>query len=130
MPTGSNFLVAFGGKKILIDCGLVQGEKYSVPVNSKPFSYDPTSVDALFITHAHLDHVGRIPQLVRAGFRGTIISTDPTREMGELIMLDSLGILGKEAALTGLQPLYEEKDVFESMHLWNTTLRPMSNHIQ
>jgi len=122
MPTGSNFLVEFGGKKILIDCGLVQGEKYSLPINSEPFSYDPTTVDALFITHAHLDHVGRIPQLVRAGYRGPIISTEPTREMGELIMLDSLGILGKEAAQAGVPALYEEKDVFESMHLWTTTL--------
>jgi len=122
MPTGSNFLVEFGGKKILIDCGLVQGEKYSVPINSEPFSYDTTSIDMLFITHAHLDHVGRIPQLVRAGFKGVIASTAPTREMGELIMLDSLGILGKEAIQTGLPPLYEEKDVLESVHLWTKTL--------
>lgn len=122
MPTGSNFLVEFGGKKILIDCGLVQGEKYSLPINSEPFTYDPASIDILFITHAHLDHVGRIPKLVRDGFKGKIISTDPTREMGELIMLDSLGILGKEAANAGIPALYEEKDVFESMHLWTNTL--------
>ena len=122
MPTGSNFLVEFGGKKILIDCGLVQGEKYSIPINSEPFTYDVESVDMLFITHAHLDHVGRIPQLVKAGFKGIIASTEPTREMGELIMLDSLGILGKEALSSGVAPLYEEKDVFQSMHLWTKTL--------
>jgi metallo-beta-lactamase family protein len=122
MPTGSNFLVEFGGKKILIDCGLVQGEKYSLPINSEPFVYDPASIDVLFITHAHLDHVGRIPKLVRDGFRGQIVSTEPTREMAELIMLDSLGILGKEAAQDGTPALYEEKDVFESMHLWTTTV--------
>ncbi len=121
MPTGSNFLVEFGGKKILIDCGLVQGEKYSLPTNSAPFTYDPKSVEALFITHGHLDHVGRIPRLVRDGFRGNIYSTAPTREIAELIMLDSLGLLGKEAQHTGVEPLYEEKDVFESMHLWGTT---------
>jgi metallo-beta-lactamase family protein len=122
MPTGSNFLVEFGGKKILIDCGLVQGEKYSLPINSAPFTYDPASIDFLFITHSHLDHVGRIPKLVRDGFKGQIISTEPTREMGELIMLDSLGILGKEALLAGVQMIYEEKDVLQSMHLWTTTL--------
>jgi metallo-beta-lactamase family protein len=122
MPTGSNFLVEFGGKKILIDCGLVQGEKYSLPINSEPFTYDPKSIEFLFITHAHLDHVGKIPRLVRDGFKGQIISTEPTREMAELIMLDSLGILGKEAAQEGTPMLYEEKDVFESMHLWATTL--------
>ena len=122
MPTGSNFLVEFGDKKILIDCGLVQGEKWSLPINNEPFTYDPSSIDILFITHAHLDHVGRIPKLVRDGFKGQIISTEPTREMAELIMLDSLGILGKEAAQSGIAPLYEEKDVFESMHLWTKTL--------
>lgn len=122
MPTGSNFLVEFGGKKILIDCGLVQGEKYSLPINSEPFKYDTTSVDALFITHAHLDHVGRIPQLVRAGFKGKIVSTEPTREMAELIMLDSMGLLGKEALHAGVPMLYEEKDVFETMHLWDEVI--------
>ncbi|MCF7843938.1 MBL fold metallo-hydrolase [Candidatus Gracilibacteria bacterium] len=122
MPTGSNFLVEFGDKKILIDCGLVQGERYSVPINSAPFTYDPKSVDFLFVTHAHLDHVGKIPRLVRDGFRGEIISTEPTREMAELIMLDSMGILGKEATRDGIPMLYEEKDVFESMHLWATTI--------
>lgn len=122
MPTGSNFLIEFGGKKVLIDCGLVQGDKWSLPINNEAFTYDPKSVDYLFITHAHLDHVGRIPKLVRDGFKGTIVSTAPTRDMGELIMLDSLGILGKEAAQMGTDPLFEEKDVLESMHLWTKTL--------
>ena len=122
MPTGSNFLVEFGGKKILVDCGLVQGEKYSLPINSEDFTYDTGSVEVLFITHAHLDHVGRIPKLVHDGFKGTIISTAPTRDMGELIMLDSVNILTKEATQTGVTPLYEEKDVLEAMHLWTKTL--------
>lgn len=122
MPTGSNFLISFGGKKILVDCGLVQGEKYSLPINSEDFTYDPKSIEMLFITHAHLDHVGRIPKLVRDGFKGTIVSTAPTRDMGELIMLDSVGLLGKEAMQTGVPALYEEKDVLESMHLWTKIL--------
>jgi metallo-beta-lactamase family protein len=118
MPTGSNFLVEFGGKKILIDCGLVQGEQYSLPINMEPFTYDTSSIDALFVTHGHLDHVGRIPRLVRDGFRGVIHSTEPTREIAELIMLDSMGLLGKEAVTTNQPVLYEERDVFESLHLW------------
>lgn len=122
MPTGSNFLVEFGGKRILIDCGLVQGEKYALPINLEPFIYDPKSIDILFVTHSHLDHVGRIPCLVRDGFRGDIISTEPTREMAELIMLDSMGVLRKESIKYGTPTIYEEKDVFESMHLWGTTL--------
>ena len=122
MPTGSNFLLEIGGKKIIIDCGLVQGEKYSLPINSQPFAYDPKSFDMLFVTHGHLDHVGRIPRLVRDGFRGVIASTEPTREIAELIMLDSMGVLGKESAHSGVAPLYEEKDVLEAIHLWNAIL--------
>lgn len=122
MPTGSNFLLEIGGKKIMIDCGLVQGEKYSIPINSEPFTYDPKSFDMLFVTHGHLDHVGRIPRLIRDGFRGEIVSTSPTREIAELIMLDSMGVLGKEAEHSKIPPLYEEKDVLEAIHLWKTVL--------
>lgn len=128
MPTGSNFLVECGGKKILIDCGLVQGEQYSLPINSEPFMYDASTIDFLFVTHGHLDHVGRIPQLVKAGFKGKIISTEPTREIAELIMLDSMGLLGKEAITQGVPMLYEERDVFESIHLWNTILKYEENY--
>jgi len=122
MPTGSNFLVEFGGKKILIDCGLVQGEQYALPTNKEPFTYDPASVDLLIVTHGHLDHVGRIPRLVHSGFKGKIMSTEPTREIGELIMLDSMGVLGKEASHMQTDPLYEEKDVFDSVRLWTETV--------
>lgn len=128
MPTGSNFLVEFGGKRILIDCGLFQGEKYMLPINSEPFSYDPASIDALLVTHGHLDHVGRIPRLVRDGFKGVIMSTEPTREIGELIMLDSMGVLGKEAAHANTEMLYEEKDVFDAVRLWTTTLEYEKPH--
>jgi metallo-beta-lactamase family protein len=122
MPTGSNFLIEFGGKRILVDCGLVQGERNALPINHEDFSYAPESIDYLFVTHAHLDHVGRIPKLVRDGFKGAILSTEPTREMAELIMLDSMGVLGKEATQTGLPPLYEEKDVFDAMRYWSKTV--------
>ncbi|MEN9552043.1 MAG: hypothetical protein RI935_420 [Candidatus Parcubacteria bacterium] len=119
MPTGSNFLVEVGGKKILIDCGLVQGEYNALPINHEDFAYNPHEVEYLFVTHAHLDHVGRIPKLVRDGFSGKIISTEPTREMAELILMDSMGILHKESERHHLPILYEEKDVFASMRLWS-----------
>lgn len=127
MPTGSNFLLEVGGKKILIDCGLIQGEKYTLPANKEPFIYDPKIVDLLIVTHGHLDHVGKIPVLVKNGFRGQILSTEPTLDIGELIMLDSMGVLGKEAKLDGVESLYEEKDVFETMKLWNKTLKYEEN---
>jgi metallo-beta-lactamase family protein len=128
MPTGSNFLLEFGGKKILIDCGMVQGEKYTIPINYETFSYAPESVDMLIVTHGHLDHVGRIPKLVKDGFKGQIVSTAPTREIGELIMLDSLGVFGKEAASQGIERLYEEQDVLQAVHLWETALEYEKPH--
>ena len=80
--TGANFLLEVpasasgtAGTKILIDCGLVQGEKVATEENAETFPYDLSSITALFITHAHLDHVGRIPKLVKDGYRGPIYST-------------------------------------------------------
>jgi metallo-beta-lactamase family protein len=119
-PTGSNFLVELGDKKILIDCGLHQGEKVSLDDNREAFSYAPAGIDMLFVTHGHLDHVGRIPKLIKDGFHGTIYSTAPTRDIAELIMLDSMGVLEKEAQREGKEPLYEEKHVFEAMRRWKT----------
>ena len=75
--TGSNFMLDTEDAKYLIDCGLQQGTHEED--NYKPFAYDPAEASHLFISHAHLDHVGRIPFLVKSGFAGTIISTPATR---------------------------------------------------
>ncbi len=118
--TGANYLLETGGKKILVDCGLEQGEEFASETNLRPFSYDPAEIDAVFVTHAHIDHVGRIPQLVKAGFRGMIVSTPPTKEIAELLLLDSEHVLGKEADLKGIPHLYTEDDVKEAMMYWQT----------
>lgn len=119
-PTGSNFLLEVGKVKMLVDCGLFQGEKVSEDSNRENFSYNPKDIDILFVTHGHLDHVGRIPKLVREGFDGIIVSTPATRDISELILRDSVGILAKEAERDGLSPIYEEKDVDSVMNLWET----------
>lgn len=119
-PTGSNFLVEVGDKKFLVDCGLYQGERIAEYENRKDFPYDLTKIDGLFVTHGHLDHVGRIPKLYADGYTGPIYSTPPTRDIGELIMLDSLHLLQNEAEREGLTPMYEEKDVIRAMHNWHT----------
>ena len=119
-PTGSNFYLSDGAEKtkVLIDCGLHQGCKVCEDDNREPFPYNPADIDYLFVTHAHIDHVGRIPKLVREGFRGKIISTAPTKEIAELMLFDSLGVLGKEAAQDNLLPIYEKEDVEAAMRLW------------
>ncbi len=119
--TGANFLLELGGdvrKKILVDCGLVQGEKFATDDNRKPFAYDPASIDYLFVTHAHLDHVGRIGKLVKDGFKGTIYSTPETKSLGRLIVDDALNLLSHEAQREGVLPLYEKKDVDAAFSLW------------
>jgi metallo-beta-lactamase family protein len=119
--TGANFLYETGsGKKILIDCGLVQGEKVAMQENRLDFSYDPHSIDTLIITHAHLDHVGRIPKLVRDGFVGTIYSTPETKSLAELVLNDAVTILAGEAAQQSLPPLYTREDVSRVFPMWKT----------
>jgi metallo-beta-lactamase family protein len=113
-------LEASTGERVLIDCGLVQGDKVATDVNREAFAYDISKVNALFITHAHLDHVGRIPKFVKEGYRGPIYSTFETMELAEIVMRDAVKILDMEARSEGLIPLYEEVDVDEAMKLWKT----------
>jgi metallo-beta-lactamase family protein len=115
--TGSNFLVEGERGKILIDCGIEQGGDFVAEHMYGSFPYDVKSVDALVVTHAHLDHVGRIPKLIRDGFAGKIYMTPPTKDLAELIMLDSVGILGEEARRRGVEPLYDVHDAEKTFML-------------
>jgi len=125
--TGSNYLLEIDGNvssgkgktRILVDCGLFQGSRVAEEKNSDPFPYKPSSIDALLVTHAHLDHVGRIPKLVKEGFKGKIYSTYPTKDFAKLMLIDSLGVLEKEAKRhNGARPIYQEEDVEKAMSLW------------
>lgn len=94
--TGSCFLVD-NGKKYLIDCGLFQGAAHLEAMNRKEWGFIPEDVHALFLTHAHIDHSGRIPKLVRDGFRGKIYATTPTIELCKIMLLDSAHIQEMQA---------------------------------
>jgi len=110
-----------GGPNILIDCGMFQGREEDR--NYGLFGFDPSEIDYLLVTHAHLDHVGRIPKLVKEGFTGVIYATDATQDLAEIILLDSAKIMKEDYATnykkaqrrgkedTVIEPLYEETDV-------------------
>ncbi|MCA9364803.1 MAG: MBL fold metallo-hydrolase [Candidatus Moranbacteria bacterium] len=117
--TGANFLLDTGGKKILIDCGLTHGKQYCNRADEQ-FSYDPKAVDMLIVTHAHADHIGKIPKLVRDGFRGIILSTPATKDLSEVMLADALNIMSMEAKEAGCLVLYSQNDVHKSMDLWKT----------
>jgi metallo-beta-lactamase family protein len=87
--TGSCHLVECAGKRILIDCGLHQGSRELDEENAAPFGFDAAAIDYVLLTHAHLDHCGRLPLLAKRGFRGEIIMTSASRELARLVMLDA-----------------------------------------
>ena len=95
--TGSCHLLECRGLRILIDCGLYQGEREWEEENAEPFGFDAAKVDFVLLTHAHLDHCGRLPLLAKRGFRGEIISTAATRELSRLVMLDAAHLQEEEA---------------------------------
>ncbi len=115
--TGANFLLEIDGKKILVDCGLTQGDNLDEKVNWDPFAYDPKTIDILFVTHSHIDHLGRIPKLISEGFRGKIYSTEPTRGLALPMLEDTAGILSKNTNL-GLDKIYTEENTKLALSLW------------
>ncbi|TAM59821.1 MBL fold metallo-hydrolase [bacterium] len=125
--TGSCHLIESGGKRILVDCGLFQGGRELEVENAGDFGFDPAAVDIVLLTHAHLDHCGRLPLLTKRGFHGEIIATSGTRDLARLVLLDSAHLQGEEAERRGQrsarrghgeqppQPLYGELDVFDAL---------------
>ena len=123
--TGSCHLLECAGLKILIDCGLFQGSRHADEDNAEPFGFEPSEIDILLLTHAHLDHCGRIPLLVKRGFRGEVITTAATRDLSKLIMMDSAHIQEEDAAhasrrmhrqgRVGIDPLYSISDALRAL---------------
>ncbi|MDD2753314.1 MAG: MBL fold metallo-hydrolase [Candidatus Portnoybacteria bacterium] len=113
--TGVNYLLETGKSKILVDCGLFQGPKELEARNSKPFEYDAKTIDAVIITHSHLDHVGRLPQLIDAGFRGKIFATPPAVNFTRLILEDSVRVLAEKAQHAGVVPMFSQEEVNQVM---------------
>jgi len=118
MVTGSNYLLETDNSKILIDCGLFQGGRKIEKKNEEPFPYLPKEIDFVLITHAHLDHIGRLPKLIENGFKGEILSTNPTKDFARLILKDSQKILREKAKRAGVIPLVEEEHIENIMKMF------------
>jgi metallo-beta-lactamase family protein len=105
---------------ILVDCGLEQGTREAEEFNRAPFPYDPSTIDILLVTHAHTDHIGRIPKLIHDGFTGKIYSTPETKKITSIMYEDALKLLTMEATRHGTEPLYSEVDVTKTLSIWHT----------
>ncbi len=134
--TGSCHLIECNGKRLLIDCGLFQGGHELAEENEKPFGFNASDIDYVLLTHAHLDHCGRIPLLVKRGFKGEIITTSASRELTRLVLLDSANLQEEEARYQNrraqrkrgnhgkaeIEPLYTVLDALNSLDCFLQTV--------
>jgi len=128
--TGSNYVVENSqGKKLLVDCGLFQGGKQTEWRNTADWGFDPREIDTLLLTHAHIDHSGRIPKLVKDGFQGRILTSPPTAELCEPMLLDAGHVQemdaewqtrrNKRRSKKGIEPLYTVEDAQASLRFFS-----------
>jgi metallo-beta-lactamase family protein len=131
--TGSCHMIHCAGKRILIDCGMYQGGRELDEENAEPFGFEPADIDFVLLTHAHLDHCGRLPLLVKRGFTGEIITTAASRELARIVMLDAAGLQEEEARYQARKaarrggrakhtvPLYSTLDALNSLEQFGRT---------
>jgi metallo-beta-lactamase family protein len=128
--TGSCFLLRAGRQRVLIDCGLIQGTEADEARNREPFPFDASQLDAVILSHAHLDHSGRLPLLLNAGYKGPIYSHRATRDLCRIMLRDAAYINEKESewnntkrrrrGLDDLKPLYTRRDADRTLKLFRT----------
>src|SRR3954471_12808228 len=124
--SGSMHVVEVAGKVLLLDCGLVQGRKSEAVRRNNNFPFHPPHVDAVLISHAHIDHCGNLPNLVRQGFRGPVFCTPATADLAAVMLTDSAKIQREDAEYLNrkqhgqdprAEPLYDQRDVRDMLRL-------------
>jgi metallo-beta-lactamase family protein len=126
--TGSCTLIETPTTRVLVDCGLFQSNGNSYERNLAPFPFDPSTIDAVILTHAHIDHIGRVPKLVKAGFKGRIFATHPTRLLARLMWRDAAQVMKDEMRRYKRPAIYLPKDIgpaYELLHgvRYDTTVK-------
>lgn len=109
--TGSLFLIETSKGKLLVDCGMYQGEGDPLSKNAEDFGFDPKDINAVIVTHAHIDHTGRLPLLVKNGYTGPVYFTPPSKTVATLVLEDAQRVMAQEAEDLGLDPLYTANDI-------------------
>jgi metallo-beta-lactamase family protein len=127
--TGSQYVLEAAGERVMVDCGMFQGEKDLRLRNWAEPAIAPASVGTLILTHTHLDHIGRVPRLVKQGFRGEILCTPPTRDLAEILLLDAAHLQEEDAEYFNRKklskhepalPLFDATDVEACLKLFRT----------
>ena len=123
--TGSCHLVTIGKQRILLDCGMIQGSRSDESLNSEPFPFNPAAIDAVVLSHAHVDHSGRIPLLVKRGFKGTIYTHEASRDLCAFMLKDVAFIGEREAEWKNRKRKKKGKPLLEPLYTIDEAARAM-----
>jgi metallo-beta-lactamase family protein len=124
--TGSCHIVRVAGRQLLLDCGMIQGDRDAPARNRLPFPFDPTAIDAVILSHAHIDHCGRLPLLVKRGYRGPIYTNKACADLLPILLRDSANLALRDAERAArhqdrdderVSPLYSLEDVEDTLRL-------------
>ena len=127
--TGSQHLLEINGKKILLDCGLYQGRRKEAYEVNKNFLFDPEKIDVMLLSHAHIDHTGNIPHLVKSGFKGHIYTTSATVDLCQIMLRDSAYLQERDLKFVNRQRSKENKNLFEPLYTIEDVEASMGNFI-